>query len=553
MIRFSCPKCKTVLQTAAGQAGATVGCPRCKFQMQVPSAAPVAKAPPQPAGPTPDWLNDMRAEQRADQRPPAVAPTSAAPTAAPWHFTRDGKKYGPYTTAQLKQFAGSGRLLPTDLVWKDGVEGGKPASAVKGLFPAKPPPSQPAAQPKPAVSTAADLASLTAPKASLLTKAKRQWDRLSRKVKLGIVGGAVVVPLLLVLVIVLVVAGKSGHQGGSVAQNDGGAPGSKEAGKKSKVELPDFSKLDYTKGPKGEKLETREMKAQSGQPLMVQGFVDEKGDFIQHGRMYLKCPNGQLCEESYYFNGKEHGPHKVWYESGEKWEESYYVDDKLHGPLVRWSKDGKMLLNVTFDHGRYDREDQTRAVFVMVLGGSNSPDNYAYTGGGTLAEIIETFGKPDQDRAAPGEDERFNRLWTYRCKDGNLTMWVFGGPFYSWDGKGGKTPLPGDEVKVTIHGEDNFPSVEAPGSARNLSIEEFRRKVGGMMTKGNNLVDTRIWSATCDARSFFQEFGFPDESVQKRDADNSWFCHRYSLRDGSIWLYLMPAGKNVVQVMESKN
>ena len=27
MVRFSCPKCKTVLQAAAGQAGATVGCP----------------------------------------------------------------------------------------------------------------------------------------------------------------------------------------------------------------------------------------------------------------------------------------------------------------------------------------------------------------------------------------------------------------------------------------------------------------------------------------------------------------------------------------------
>ena len=212
MIRFTCMKCKAVLQAAAEQAGATVGCPRCKFQMKVPSAAPVAKAPPQPAGPTPDWLNDMRAEQKADQRPPVAAPPSAAPTTAPWHFTRDGKRYGPYTTAQLKQFAGSGRLLPTDLVWKEGVEGGKPASAVKGLFPAKQPPSQPDCPAAARCLAPAEFTSLAAPKASPLTKAKRQWERLSRKVKLGIVGGAVVVPLFLISVVVIVIGGRSSTQ-----------------------------------------------------------------------------------------------------------------------------------------------------------------------------------------------------------------------------------------------------------------------------------------------------------------------------------------------------
>jgi len=45
MIRFACPKCKIVLQATASQAGATVGCPRCKFQMKVPSAAAVSLQP----------------------------------------------------------------------------------------------------------------------------------------------------------------------------------------------------------------------------------------------------------------------------------------------------------------------------------------------------------------------------------------------------------------------------------------------------------------------------------------------------------------------------
>ena len=40
MIRFTCPSCRTLLQTKEEQGGVTVGCPNCKSQMKVP--APVA-------------------------------------------------------------------------------------------------------------------------------------------------------------------------------------------------------------------------------------------------------------------------------------------------------------------------------------------------------------------------------------------------------------------------------------------------------------------------------------------------------------------------------
>lgn len=61
--------------------------------------------------------------------------------ASEFYFARDEKKYGPFTAEQLKQFAASGRLLPTDKVWKsdlihkDGAEKWVPANRVKGLFP----------------------------------------------------------------------------------------------------------------------------------------------------------------------------------------------------------------------------------------------------------------------------------------------------------------------------------------------------------------------------------------------------------------------------------
>jgi hypothetical protein len=524
MVRFSCPKCQMVLQAEVRQAGATVACPQCKFQMQVPAAPPVAKVAPQSA----------------------ATLLTAASTPPPWYFTRDGKKFGPYTAAQLKQYADSGQLLPTDLVWKEGMEGWKPASTVKGLFAAQQPPSQPAAQAQPSGSHGNPFESLAAPNTSPLTQAKNKWQGLSPRVKVGIIAGAVAVPLVLILLICGVIGlltwGKSSQQGGTVAQKDGSTSGNKEAGKKGKVALPDFSKVDYKQGPKGEKLETREMKAQAGPPLLVQGFVDTKGNFIQHGRMYSKFPNGQLCQESFNFNDKMHGPSKMWFESGGRLAEEYYVDDKRHGPARLWNKDGKLLVDVTFDHGRYDREDQPRMAFVMILNGSNLPDKFVYTGNGTLEQIVETFGKPDHQRVAPGGVSRVHQLWTYRCADGSLTMWVglSPGPKASVSEEGWEWSGKAKGTTVAINGEDNFPGTKTASSvASGISKVEFRKKVKDMAPKA--VTSPKLLAADCNARTFFDTLGQPNESAPVKEGPNpyKYFIHRYTLRDGVMSLRIV--------------
>ncbi len=48
-----------------------------------------------------------------------------------FHVKRDGKVYGPFDSAKLKEMAASGRLLKTDMI-SDGTKWG-PASAAKGL------------------------------------------------------------------------------------------------------------------------------------------------------------------------------------------------------------------------------------------------------------------------------------------------------------------------------------------------------------------------------------------------------------------------------------
>ena len=53
-----------------------------------------------------------------------------------WYVGRNGQKAGPYSTEQLKQMAGAGQLVPSDLLWKQGLEAWVPLSKVKGLLPA---------------------------------------------------------------------------------------------------------------------------------------------------------------------------------------------------------------------------------------------------------------------------------------------------------------------------------------------------------------------------------------------------------------------------------
>lgn len=56
-----------------------------------------------------------------------------------WYYAHDQEKLGPFSVQQLKDFAACGEILPTDTVWKEGVEAGVPASRVRYLF-ALPPP-----------------------------------------------------------------------------------------------------------------------------------------------------------------------------------------------------------------------------------------------------------------------------------------------------------------------------------------------------------------------------------------------------------------------------
>jgi hypothetical protein len=50
------------------------------------------------------------------------------------YVERSGRKFGPFSATQLKALASAGKLLPTDTVWKEGMEKAVLAAKVMNLF-----------------------------------------------------------------------------------------------------------------------------------------------------------------------------------------------------------------------------------------------------------------------------------------------------------------------------------------------------------------------------------------------------------------------------------
>ncbi len=70
--------------------------------------------------------------------PATPVPTKPQPAADQWFYVQAKKKYGPVTFQQLKELAGSGKLLVNDMVLKAGQSKWQNAGDVSGLFPLSP-------------------------------------------------------------------------------------------------------------------------------------------------------------------------------------------------------------------------------------------------------------------------------------------------------------------------------------------------------------------------------------------------------------------------------
>ncbi len=57
--------------------------------------------------------------------------------AVKWFYGADEARLGPFSAQELKELKARGRLLSTDMVWKEGVLNGLPAGEIRGLFGSK--------------------------------------------------------------------------------------------------------------------------------------------------------------------------------------------------------------------------------------------------------------------------------------------------------------------------------------------------------------------------------------------------------------------------------
>lgn len=51
-----------------------------------------------------------------------------------WFFQRHQETFGPFSIEELRKLADTGKIMATDLVWREGMENTYPAKSVYGLF-----------------------------------------------------------------------------------------------------------------------------------------------------------------------------------------------------------------------------------------------------------------------------------------------------------------------------------------------------------------------------------------------------------------------------------
>lgn len=383
-----------------------------------------------------------------------------------WHVTRNQQRLGPFTSAQLRQMAADGSLLPTDLVLKAGSQKWVAASNVKGLFAREVRSAPPPPPPLPPPAIGADQMTAAVPVNSRRRPGIPVWAWAAG-------GGVGLFVVVLVMVLVLFLGGRPTKTGpgGEVVSNgkDGETPGDKGKTPRDLGPAAEFfaPKVDYIKGPKEQPLKEYK-EVQDGNLVVFTAFVVEGGNRIPHGKFARFDLTGKKkISETWYFDGREHGPFlawhpngklekqggrkegnrhglfREWFENGEQSSRRSYVDGDLHGAYTDWSEDGKCVTEVDFVKGvpqPLEPAKATRQQFEAALDiacderrGADRDPLYLYKSRSDCRSddwFFRIFGKPVSGYTRV--DVSGSQTWNYRCSDGNVALraqLVSGGTF----------------------------------------------------------------------------------------------------------------------------
>lgn len=75
--------------------------------------------------------------------------------------------------------------------------------------------------------------------------------------------------------------------------------------------------------------------------VRTEGYVDDQGNFVSHGRTTAFWPNGRKKLEITYVHGMKHGPRTAWYENGQVWSQGRFVNNRTDGALIEWFPTGR--------------------------------------------------------------------------------------------------------------------------------------------------------------------------------------------------------------------
>ncbi len=194
------------------------------------------------------------------------------------------------------------------------------------------------------------------------------------------IGAAVAVPVLLtgLTVVLLSWKGSQPAQGpGGRTENKGNGPQGKQGDGPGVGGRTDFSRVDYSKGPNGEKLTEQTLTTLAfakdqfvnAQVLWTfQGFGG-KGTghpnvtgLVLHGRSveFIRGTKGpganakgeRVLLESWHFSGKKHGTYKGWHANGQRKLEGAYSQDRKEGRWQEWYENGRPKLEESFSSGQ---------------------------------------------------------------------------------------------------------------------------------------------------------------------------------------------------------
>jgi hypothetical protein len=364
-----------------------------------------------------------------------------------WYLARDNQKHGPYSSAQLQEFARAGRILPTDMLLKDGTAKWIPASQVKGLFPqpspkavSSPPQPVPAAIPltePPAADPFQELGGgSSSSRPSAAHKARNFFTSNWTSKKIAIVTGSAAGCLLLLVVLILVMSG-----GGST---------------------PNVAKVDFAKGPKGEEVFKVEEKNR-----VFMAFRDKAKKQIRHG-LFIEFHDNDKAKkkiEGNFFAGQWHGKVMAWHDNGKQESERHFDKGKPVGTHKGWRTSGELAWEFQYgSDGTPRTKEATVEAFVhqhaflhratRLNKVQQSVDGYDWFVGLDkmreeipLDEFLAFLGKPHEVK---NESDWSKQEWVYRCRDGTAGLGMTN--FSAIPGGGGRKTVTVHLGRVKIKG-----------------------------------------------------------------------------------------------------